>query len=100
MTLPRHDPGVSSESEGIPDLGDYTPSLPRGEDPELESVPGDDPSAVEDFGTTSEEIFEGESLDGRLAREEPEATSAARGVDDAGGRSAEELPVTIEGDEA
>ena len=77
MTLPRHDPGASAESEGIPDLGDYTPNLPAGQDPELESVPGDDPSGVEDFGTTSEEIFEGESLDGRLAREEPDPSAAA-----------------------
>jgi hypothetical protein len=76
MPLPRHDPGVSPESEGIPDLRDSTPNLAAGEDPELDSVPGDDPSAVEDFGTTPQELFEGESLDGRLAREEPDPATA------------------------
>lgn len=77
MTLPQHDPGVSAESEGIPDLGDSTPNLPGGQDPELAPVPGDTPSAVDDFGTTSQEIFEGESLDGRLAREEVDPAAAA-----------------------
>ena len=77
MALPRHDPGASPESEGLPDLRDYTPNLPAGQDPELEAVPGDDPAAVNDFGTTPEEIFEGESLDGRFAREEPDPAAAA-----------------------
>jgi hypothetical protein len=77
MIPPRHDPGATPESEGIPNLRDYTPNLPAGQDPELESVPGDEPTAVEDFGTTAEEVFEGESLDGRLAREEPDPASGA-----------------------
>ncbi|MEP7055236.1 MAG: DUF5709 domain-containing protein [Actinomycetota bacterium] len=36
--------------------------------------PPDQPLAVSDFGTTAREEVEGESLDGRLAREVPDAT--------------------------
>lgn len=40
-------------------------------------VPPDEPVAVSGFGTTSAEAREGESLDGRLARELPDNTLAS-----------------------
>lgn len=39
--------------------------------------PPDEPLVVTDFGTTARETLEGESLDGRLARERPDATPAS-----------------------
>jgi len=35
-------------------------------------VPGDAPAAADDYGTTAGEQIQGEPLDGRLSREEPE----------------------------
>jgi hypothetical protein len=75
------------EDEGIPDLQDGYPEQYWAEDPQRAPVPGDRPIAVDDFGTTAEEQSEGESLDGRLSREEPDvgepgaanATSAGTG---------------------
>jgi hypothetical protein len=55
------------EAEGIPDPD-------AGE--ELEP-PHDTATAVDDFGTTPAEVHEGESLDGRIAREEPDVLAAA-----------------------
>ncbi|WP_067491392.1 DUF5709 domain-containing protein [Actinomadura hibisca] len=60
------------EDEGIPDLQDGTPQQQWAEDPQEMPLPGDEPVALDDFGTTAEEVREGEGLDGRLAREEPE----------------------------
>lgn len=40
-------------------------------------VPGDRPVAVDDFGTTAAEQRDGEPLDGRLAREEPDLSPDA-----------------------
>jgi hypothetical protein len=60
------------EDEGIPDLQDGYPEQYWAEDPQRAPVPGDRPIAVDDFGTTAEEQSEGESLDGRLSREEPD----------------------------
>ncbi len=63
------------EAEGIPE-----PDPGRGsstvidENPE---PPHDTATAVEGFGTTPAEIHEGESLDGRLARENPELPPSA-----------------------
>lgn len=69
---PAHDPGVSPESEGIPDLQNGSPAQQWSEDPQRQSVPGDVPVAAESFGTTGAEQAQGESLDYRLAQEEPE----------------------------
>lgn len=53
------------EDEGIPDVA-------VDEDPlDAMEPPHDYPMAVEDYGTTPAEQHEGESLDGRLARERP-----------------------------
>jgi hypothetical protein len=41
------------------------------------AVPGDNPTAVDDFGTTALEQQEGEPLDLRLAREEPDLLEQA-----------------------
>jgi hypothetical protein len=60
------------EDEGIPDLQDGYPEQYWAEDPQRAPVPGDRPIAVDDFGTTAEERSEGESLEGRLSREEPD----------------------------
>jgi hypothetical protein len=60
------------EDEGIPDLQDGYPEQYWAEDPQRAPLPGDRPIALEDFGTTAEEQSEGESLDGRLSREEPD----------------------------
>lgn len=70
--MPEHDPGSRFEDEGIPDLQDGTPQQQWAVDPQEAPLPGDRPVAAEDFGTTAGEQIEGEPLDGRLAREEPE----------------------------
>jgi len=66
--------GGDAEDEAVPDLGD---DLDRGraadQAPERLAVPRDHALAVDDFGTTAYEEEHGESLDGRLAREEPDA---------------------------
>ena len=77
-----HDPGVEPEDEGIPDLQDGSPEAEAANDPQRAPVPGDEPVAVESYGTTFTEQVEGESLDDRLAEEEP----------DVGDEGAEELP--------
>lgn len=69
-----HDPGADPEAEGIPDLQDGTPEAQRASDPQRMPVPGDRPTAVDKFGTTTLEQMAGESLDDKLAEEEPEPT--------------------------
>jgi hypothetical protein len=71
------------EDEGIPDLQDGTPEQYWTEDPQEAALPGDEPVALDDYGTTAEEIREGEPLDDRLRREEPEG-APDRGSDHAG----------------
>ncbi len=66
------------EAEGIPDPGFADPG--RIESGDLEGVtepPRDTALAVDEFGTTAREIAEGESLDGRISREEPDVLAAA-----------------------
>lgn len=67
----RHE---TPEDEGIPDLQDGTPEQYWAEDPQEAAVPGDFPVAMDDYGTTADEMREGEYLDDRLRREEPEGT--------------------------
>lgn len=81
--VPEPDPASEFEAEGIPDLEDGFPEQLWAEDPQRAPLPGDEPAAVDDFGTTAEEQRRGESLDGRLRREEPETTA---------GEDAEEQP--------
>ena len=74
------DPRSEFEDQGIPDLRDGYPEQEWTEDPQQAPVPGDEPMAVDDFGTTAEERREGESLNGRLSREEPEAEAPGAGT--------------------
>jgi hypothetical protein len=67
-----HDPGAEPEDEGIPDLQDGSPEAEWANDPQRESVPGDEPVAVDRYGTTFAEQVAGESLEERLAEEEPD----------------------------
>ncbi len=70
--IPERDPRSRFEDEGIPDLQDGTPEQRWAVDPQEAALPGDEPVAMDDFGTTGAEQREGESLDGRLNREVPE----------------------------
>ena len=64
------------ESHGIPAYADDTSDAyddanhPRFDNPA--QLPADEPLAVDEFGTTAEEQRQGEGLDRRLAREEPD----------------------------
>ena len=83
MTSRLPDPPSREEAEGIPDQHELTSTqLATKQDEGLLEPPHDYPLAVEDFGTTPAEQREGESLDGRLAREEPDVlrTVEERGV--------------------
>ena len=66
-------PPSEYEAEGVPDPG-WTPE-DQGATGQLESTteqPRDVPLAADDFGTTVRELHDGESLDGRISREEPD----------------------------
>jgi hypothetical protein len=67
------EPQERPEDQGIPDLD---PALPAkeatGDAQEGLVLPGDEPRAVDEYGTTAEEQRRGEDLDGRLVREEPD----------------------------
>ncbi|HEV7626738.1 MAG TPA: hypothetical protein VGO89_09580 [Streptomyces sp.] len=67
-----HDPGAEPEDEGFPDYQDGSPEAEQANDPQRASVPGNEPVAVDRFGTTFAEQVEGESMDERLAEEEPD----------------------------
>lgn len=87
----KRDPRPEFEDEGIPDLQDGYPEQWWAEDPQQAPVPGDEPIAVDDHGTTAEEQREGESLDGRLSREEPDwDQGAGRPASERAGRLVEE----------
>lgn len=70
--MPERDPRSELEDEGIPDLQDSTPERQRAADPQRMPVPADQPTAVDDYGTTAAEQAEGEPLDQRVDREVPE----------------------------
>lgn len=68
------------EAEGIPDPGEASPGQDAsGDDGSASGAepPHDTALAVDDFGTTAAEEHDGEALDGRLAREQPEVLVAA-----------------------
>jgi hypothetical protein len=71
-STPEHDPHSRFEDEGIPDLQDGTPEQQWAVDPQEAPLPGDSPTAVDDYGTTIDEQIQGEPLDSRLSREVPE----------------------------
>ena len=74
---------VFPEDEGLPEIAnDDSPTAELAEDPEFAPLPGERPGASADFGTTSLEQAEGESLDGRLAREVPDDAPDVRPAED------------------
>jgi hypothetical protein len=74
---------IFPEDEGLPEVSqDDSPTMERAEDPEFAPLPGERPGASADFGTTSLEQAEGESLEGRLAREIPDDAADVRPAED------------------
>ncbi|NEK58712.1 hypothetical protein GCU56_12620 [Geodermatophilus sabuli] len=74
---------VFPEDEGIPEVSqDDSPTQEMAEDPQFAPIPGDEPGASVDFGTTSMEQSEGESLSGRLDRELPDVAPGVRAAED------------------
>ena len=74
---------VFPEDDGIPEVSqDDSPTQERAEDPQFEPMPGERANASVDFGTTSFEQAEGESLSGRLDRELPDDALDVRPSED------------------
>jgi hypothetical protein len=74
-------PVSDPESEGLPETADDDSSarddlesVRAADGPDPAMLPGDEPQAVERFGTTAEEQRQGESLDAKIARESLEPT--------------------------
>lgn len=67
--IPEPDPCSDLENEGIPDLQDGRPERDWAQDPQQEPVPGEQATALDEWGTTAEEQAAGEPLDIRLSRE-------------------------------
>ena len=66
-----------AEAEGIPDPGFSDPSqIVAGDTEATIEPPHDTAVAVDEWGTTAAEQADGESLDGRLAREEDDVLAA------------------------
>lgn len=70
------------EAEGVPDLERSSDALLSVDPDDAYGMepPRDTALAVDEFGTTAAEMHDGEPLDGRIAREEPEVLSLV-GVD-------------------
>ncbi|WP_084963561.1 DUF5709 domain-containing protein [Thermoactinospora rubra] len=100
---PEHDPRSRFEDEGIPDLQDGTPQQQWAVDPQEAPLPADEPTAVDDYGTTVDEQIQGEPLNSRLDREEPEEQPVFGGGEEPGGmpeqalEEPEEPPLTETG---
>lgn len=78
MTSRIPEPPSAMEAEGLPDTGESTAAQEAtGDAGYSDEAPHDTAVAVDDFGTTAEQMHDGEPLDGRLAREEPEVLAAA-----------------------
>ena len=74
---------IFPEDDGIPEVSqDDSPTQERAEDPQFEPMPGERANSTVDFGTTAFEQAEGESLDGRLAREVPDDAPDVRPSED------------------
>lgn len=69
---PQPDPRSRFEDEGIPDLQEGTPGQQWAQDPQEAPLPGDRPVGLDEYGTTTREMREGEPLDQRLSREVPD----------------------------
>jgi hypothetical protein len=89
---------IFPEDDGIPEVAqDDSPTMQRAEDPEFMALPGERPTASVDHGTTAFEQSQGESLDGRLAREIPDDASDVRPAEDpsrAGAQLEQDLDTT------
>jgi hypothetical protein len=89
---------IFPEDDGIPEVAqDDSPTMQRAEDPEFMAMPGESATATVDFGTTALEQSEGESLDGRLAREIPDDAPDVRPAEDpsrAGAQLEQDLDTT------
>ena len=73
MTSRIPEPPSDMEAEGIPDSGETsTAQEASGDDLYGAEPPHDTQVAVDDFGTTAGEQHDGESMDSRVAREEPD----------------------------
>ena len=77
MTSRIPEPPSEMEAEGIPDPGFAATNEPAtGQAEGTMEPPHDVALAADDFGTTAAELHDGESLDGRIAREEPDVLAA------------------------
>ncbi len=77
MTSRLPDKPSEAEAEGIADPGFSDPGQLEAGDSDAVLEPPHDTVAVDDFGTTTAEQSDGESLDGRLAREQDDVLSEA-----------------------
>ena len=78
MTSRIPEPPSQWEAEGLPDPGDTSEGQAASGDTAYGMEPPHDTGiAVDEYGTTAEEQHDGEPLDTRLAREEPEVLAAA-----------------------
>jgi hypothetical protein len=66
------EPPSEMEAEGVPDPGFSDATEATGAEIDAMEPPRDAALAVDDFGTTAAEMHDGEPLDGRIAREEPD----------------------------
>lgn len=74
------DPGAPLNSEGIPDYADDASPRPRPDvEPQRMPTPGEEPVAVDDYGTTAYESSHLEPLGARLLREEPDVPETPKG---------------------
>lgn len=85
----------------MPQVGDNEITFAEltGDEPTAYAEPADHSIAVEDFGVTEDEEFEGESLDGRLARELPDPNDSGYGQASTVGADEDgDLPTTDPGE--
>jgi hypothetical protein len=72
------EPADPYEEQGLPATDNFLPGKEiAGDTQDFMVVPGEEPEAVDDWGTTALEETLGEPLDARLAREEPDVLAAA-----------------------
>lgn len=92
----NRDPGISLEDAGIPETASDQ-QAEHVDDPEVEAVPTEEPVVSTSFGTTAEEVAEGEGLERKLAREEPDVGEPGyrAGGDDADSGPAEEAALHV-----
>ena len=79
-------PNSDPEAEGVPAYADddsfadsQDPSARTADGPSPAALPADRPIAVDEFGTTGAEMSQGEPLELRLSREEPDPALAVDG---------------------